>query len=490
MRRILQAIVSGFLIVGTHSNIAEAQCLREQLAPSDTCSLDPFATIDKPCTLLFGAQVILSGERLVIGAEEVRPADQPDQVPQSALAAFIFKHERGEWTYEAKIADENTGNVYQGAAYLSIDGERLVLGSAGAPNLDRITGAAYVYQHDTAGWHRDAKLVASDADNQTVGNFGAVVSIAGDVIVVGAPATEGVGPFTGAAFVFRRNSTTWIQESKIIPLDLTDYALFGSAVATNGERIAVAATFERRISEGEDTTTIGRAGVVYVYRFDETIGWVQEARLTGPDPGTFDAFGTAIGMTDDRLAISDTTSESTAGVHVFRRDNQTWVHEATLHAPTGNLYGQFGSSLSLYGERLAVGDIYGISILPVPRGAMHLFRLSSGTWQHEATITEPNNSPAPPAGTSFGASVAVGDGIAVAGPYVYALDGIQCDPNATQPHPGGADNGQTSGGSAPRLCGAGSMAAILGLLCLRCLRLSICGDRTVRRWCVALGRTK
>ncbi len=82
--------------------------------------------------------------------------------------------------------------------------------SLAPPNLH--TGTAYVLRHDGATWNVEQQLCSVDAE---LGDeFGASIDISGDVIVVGAT-NEGPGFFVGAAYVFRLNVNTWVQEQKL-----------------------------------------------------------------------------------------------------------------------------------------------------------------------------------------------------------------------------------------------------------------------------------
>ncbi len=417
----------------------------------------------------FGAPVQLSGDTLVVGALESRPDPVVQFSRRDAYAAVIFKNQRERWVYEATItANDAEAITLEVAGFVSIDGDRIVLGSRhDAPTQSRSTGSVYVFDRDSGPWRFAAKLVPSDVDTGTVGLFGAAASISGDVVVVGAPATEDIGPFTGAAYLFRYNGRDWVEEAKIIPSNLDDYAFFGGSVAINGTRIAVSAEFDRTIADAE-----GSAGVVYVFRHDSR-GWVEEARLTGPNPDAFDVFGRSIAMNGDRLVVGDPTGDSMATVHVFRRDNQAWTHEATLRPESGNSAGLFGSSVSVDGDRLAVGDTYGISFFPTGQGAIHVFRRTAGTWQHEATIPEPPSEPTLTRAT-FGEGVAIADGFVVGGSYVYDLERDHCD----QTDADGSGSGPASTGSSQGMCGAGALAAVFALLCLRFAAVPLIKNRT------------
>ena len=76
-------------------------------------------------------------------------------------------------------------------------------------------GAAYVFKHDSTGWVQMEKLTASAGDAAMFDGFGFSVSVSGNTVVVGAPWDEGN---TGAAYVFALNGTLWEQMAKF-PLE-------------------------------------------------------------------------------------------------------------------------------------------------------------------------------------------------------------------------------------------------------------------------------
>ncbi len=85
-----------------------------------------------------------------------------------------------------------------------------------------------------------AKLTASDAAEEDV--FGRSVAISGDYLVVGAPSRAGLEPSgRGAAYVFRREASTWVEQGKLTAGDPQAGALFGSSVSISGDVVVVGA---------------------------------------------------------------------------------------------------------------------------------------------------------------------------------------------------------------------------------------------------------
>ncbi|MDX9740195.1 MAG: cadherin-like beta sandwich domain-containing protein [Gammaproteobacteria bacterium] len=150
-----------------------------------------------------------------------------------------------------------------------------------------------------------------------------------------------------------------------------------------------------------------------------------------------DLFGYALAADGDLLAVgaylegsyaggvngdqTDNSAEGSGAVYVFSRHGNDWVQQAYLKGLANGGGQQFGRTLALSGNTLAVGAPFdrhgGSGIDPAPAegpapdsGAVHLFRLRDGVWEREAYIkaVKVEN------GALFGYSVALqGDTLAV-----------------------------------------------------------------------------
>ena len=67
-----------------------------------------------------------------------------------------------------------------------------------------------------AGCPEQAKLTASDVG---MSMFGGSVSISGDYCLVGAEGDDDNGMFSGSAYIFKRDGTSWIEQPKLTASD-------------------------------------------------------------------------------------------------------------------------------------------------------------------------------------------------------------------------------------------------------------------------------
>ena len=119
---------------------------------------------------------------------------------------------------------------------VAMDGDNLVVGVRSNDQAATDAGAAYVFRWDGADCVQEAKLLASDAGPND--QFGFAVSLTNDRALVGAHESGGS---MGAAYVYRRNGTMWVQEMKLVGSDTAAGDELGFSVALSEVRAVVGA---------------------------------------------------------------------------------------------------------------------------------------------------------------------------------------------------------------------------------------------------------
>jgi len=276
-------------------------------------------------------------------------------------------------------------------------------------------------------------------------NFGTSVALDGDRLAIGAPRDDTGGQDRGAVHLFTGMETdnmtglTWqkvlTSSSGAIGMpSLEDSGFFGTAVALDGDRLAVGAR-GAILSDGNHGAVYLFSGVGANF---SGLTW-QKSLTSGtngmPVLGTFDFFGTSLAMDGDRLAVGasgDSVSGKNSGaVHLFtgletnNMSGLTWQKKLSSGTGANNMPALadsdfFGWSLAMDGDRLAVGAL-GDSLGGGNRGAVHLFtgletnNMSGLTWQKKlSSDTGANNMPALANSDFFGWSLAMdGDRLAV-----------------------------------------------------------------------------
>ncbi len=290
----------------------------------------------------FGGAVAVSGDYIIVGAHWDAGSGQ-----QSG-AVYIYRWTGSQWTQQTRIVPDDVGEGDEFGFSVAADGDRIVIGTHFDDVLGTDSGSAYVYRRVADAWIQEAKLVPDDGSEGD--QFGSAVAIDGDRIAVCAQLDDDNGTDSGSAYVFRLVNGQWQQETKLLPDDGVAGQYFGSSVALRGDRAAIGAA--------RDADNGSWSGAVYVFRAT-TEPWALEAKIKPPDGARNDLFGTAVAMDGDRLvvgAIGDGDAAPDGGsIYVFRRNGSQWVQEGKLLASDADSNDRLGSAVALSGDRVLAG---------------------------------------------------------------------------------------------------------------------------------------
>jgi hypothetical protein len=284
----------------------------------------------------------------ISGNTVVSVAPYEDGVGEDAGAAYVFTGADGVWTQQAKLVGNDTLKKQNFGRSVSIAGDSVVIGS------ESYEGAAYVFKRFTTSWGGDhyvwteqAKLQAKDKRGGD--EFGKSVGIAGGIIAVGAPNGNAEVNYAGAAYIFKLEGSAWVQETKFWASDTKRGDYFGSSIAISDATVAV----------GTSPTSEGATpGAIYIFTWSSGLQWTQQAKIYRSGASGGDDFGTCIALHQDTLLIGapgdDEVLTDSGAVYVFVRDGSTWSQQAKLAASDRMEHGKFGSSVSISGYLMAV----------------------------------------------------------------------------------------------------------------------------------------
>jgi hypothetical protein len=246
---------------------------------------------------LFGVRVAISGEWLLVGAQQ-------DMIGgNDAGAAYVFQRDaKTGWRQAAKLISNDLRKNDQLGAAVAISGTTAVVGSR---HNDDNTGSAYVYQPDEGGkWRQVGKLKAEPTT--IAGQFGISVAVDGKTVLVGEWRHDVRGRKVGAAYLFEADKQNeWRMVQKITAHDPRerDYC-FGYAVALRQNR-ALVGTFV--LVAGD------QYGAAYLFQRGEDGRWHQSARLSVAGESRSGQFGTALALSDQRAVVGDEATGRTYG---------------------------------------------------------------------------------------------------------------------------------------------------------------------------------
>ncbi len=278
----------------------------------------------------FGRSVAISGDTIVVGASDEDSNGtgvndvQTNNSRQNSGAAYVFSRSGTTWSQQAYLKASNPDvNDYLGAS-VAISNNTIVVGSFfessnattvngnGADNSASNAGAAYVFFRSGTTWTQQAYLKAANAGSGDL--FGSAVAIHGDTVVVGAPGegsgdgqpTNNAAVGAGAAYVYLRTGTSWVQQSYLKASNAQANDYFGSSVAVSLDGIAVGATREYSKATGingsQTDNSMFFAGAVYLYSRAAGV-WKQEAYVKASNTDSADEFGDRVALSGDTLVV-------------------------------------------------------------------------------------------------------------------------------------------------------------------------------------------
>ena len=139
---------------------------------------------------------------------------------------LLYSRTGTTWTHQQSIIPQGTPNdlQYFGTS-VSIDGDRLLVGDHDDSELALGAGAAFVFVRNGSTWVQEAKLLPSGGG---IGSgFGISVSLSGDFALIGTDDDA-------AAYVFQRSGSSWSEVAILQPSSGNPYT-FGRLVALNGD---------------------------------------------------------------------------------------------------------------------------------------------------------------------------------------------------------------------------------------------------------------
>jgi hypothetical protein len=327
----------------------------------------------------FGISVALSGNTALIGAsydESLRGS------------AYIFTFNGTIWTQQIKLsASDGVTQDYFGYP-VCLDGNIALIG---APGDDTGRGSAYVFLRNGTEWTQEVKLVASDG--AYMDRFG-MVSLSGDIALIGAPWDDDNGYNSGSAYVFTWNGTNWTQQAKLRASDGVMGDSFGQSVAISGDTAIIGAPW--------DDNNGPNSGSAYVFTCNGT-DWTQQAKLYAQDGSSEDEFGFPVSIDGDTVLIgashNDDNGDNSGSVYVFIRIGATWFQQAKLCPSDGASGDIFGWSVSLDGDTALIGAYYD----DLGRGSAYIFTRDGTTWIQQVKLLASDRT----AGDYFGNSVSI-----------------------------------------------------------------------------------
>jgi hypothetical protein len=279
-------------------------------------------------------------------------------------AVWFFTRSGTSWTQQGpKITPADvsgTTAAFGAAGELSADGNTAIIGGF----YDNAQGgAAWIYTRSGTSWTQQAKLIASNPVGTAAQGISVAISADGNTALVGGAADDSG---LGAAWVFTRSGTNWIQQSKLIPTGNTGTANFGIGVAlsANGNTAAVGGA-------GDNSGV----GATWIYTRSGSSWTQQGTKLLGSSQVGPAAAGTSVSLSADGNTLMSGGASDDSGVGaswIYTRSGTTWTQQGSKIVGSGSgVNSYFGSvaAMNAEGSVMMCGGPYDSSFL----GAVWVF---------------------------------------------------------------------------------------------------------------------
>ena len=272
-------------------------------------------------------------------------------------------------------------------------------------------GSVYVYREEHNGsMTKIAKLTAPDGGSNT--QFGSSVSMDDGILAVGAKWSDQGGlSNSGAAYLYQieqNGSAHFLQ--KLVPSDLNNSDNFGYSISVSDHFVAVGSPYH-------DHGGIVNAGSAYLYRVEPNGTVSHLSKFTASNANVSHNFGSSVSLSGNLLAVGAFDAGSAYLFQLEQNGSVTEVGKVTASDADAN--DEFGSSVSLFGDTFAVGaymhDPNGLN----SAGAAYLFRL-----EQNGSISFLEKIKDAPAGAKLGFSLSLDEDLLAVGAYQESHGGL------------------------------------------------------------------
>ena len=395
-----------------------------------TSTMQPPAAGNTPRADAFGYSVAMASSGIFVGAPYSEAGGHPTQ--GRAYRFSLQSAPMGSVDSGRGAAFDRFGSALamsqKPSVFPTAQGDHAIIGAFLVDSPSGIeTGEAYIYRRARAGWKLEATLTPPDVLEEQ--RCGVSVEIDGDLAVIGSywDVIQGAVD-AGSAYVFKRvelspGIVSWKFLQKLTAPQPRERALFGFAVAIDGDRIAVGA-------RGDSQFFTEQGGVVFFKR-DRNGLFQPGPMLRPPDSGPFDTFAAFVDLSGD-TALIGAPGTARKGIDAGGRaylfsaapGSNDWTFSQTLLDPNGAAGDGFGFAIALGTNpiRAYVGSPFTPEAgAPAVGRALEFRPTKTGAPDTDWTLVRNIASPITAPGTQFATSLAAHPGGVVIG--AIGIDG-------------------------------------------------------------------
>jgi FG-GAP repeat len=288
--------------------------------------------------LFFGRSVAISGDRAIVTAY------MPFFSSLTSNSVYVFEQndETNDWEQTARLQKRTAPTEGPFASAVAIDGDRILVSTAGDTSQGKYSGAAYIFDYDGSRWRSSARLTPSLGP--AAGVFGTSVALEGDRAVISASTYLARKP--GTVYVFDRDplKEEW-KESAILD-GIRDFFI---SVDVDRDRIVV----------GESRGGPKKRGQARIFSRSDDGRWRESATLSPSKKYSQGGFGSIVSIAGDRVLIVgfeeqlsfDINIDRVVYVYAYDPESDEWKKDRIVDV--GNV--AFGSAIDLEEGMAVIG---------------------------------------------------------------------------------------------------------------------------------------
>ena len=305
------------------------------------------------------------------------------------------------------VADTGAKVNDQFGAAVAIGGN---FAAASAPSANQSTGYVNMYQFNGTVWNLTQKLTDPSVDS----GFGVNMAIAGNLLIVGSPLDKvGANFGQGSATIFQFNGSQWIKLQKI-----TDPT--GSAQAAFGFRVAISKDFAFVTSLFETVGANVGQGTVSIFKFNGA-NYVPLQKLVDPSGVAGEGFGSGVSFSGNFAVVGAFADGVGAGgfqgsASILQLNNGIWQIVKKLTDPTAVANSQFGASVTMSGNNMAIGEPQ-----DTRGGSASIYALAGNQWNFTQKVRDNDSTH----DIQFGTVVSMSGDYLLVGDQSHSLDQVK-----------------------------------------------------------------
>ncbi|MBK6342034.1 MAG: fibronectin type III domain-containing protein [Flavobacteriales bacterium] len=312
---------------------------------------------DRGSSDYFGASLDIHGDRIVVGVSNDGQDASGGNTIDLAGSAYIFVRNGNVWSQEQKIVASDRAFWDSFGQSVAMSGDRIVVSAenededANGSSTMANAGSVYVFARNGGVWTEEQKITALDRATNDL--FGVSVDLDGDRLIVGAHYEDNLASDCGAAYIFSRTTGTWTQEQKIQASAQAEEDYFGRSVAIRGGRALIGAYGKDAIGPGGGQ--VANCGAAYLFALVNGV-WQQQFIALAPDRAVDDYFGVSVALDDSYFlvgAYSENEDEFGMNTALSAGSGYFYAHpEHVVVAPRVMLKGPYSGATGLMSDAL------------------------------------------------------------------------------------------------------------------------------------------